>query len=688
MNDMILGNADLVLFGSIAATLLALCMGVAMATYAVRVARLDPATKLTNVRSLLEIAEDQLKLKREELSILDRKMTDRDFLIAEIAGLTATLERLRAEYAALEDARREIEEVQRLAANAAEELAEKTQARDAILGEHERMMDEVRRGNEMLEGLVDRERAAREGLEAARASLAEAETALAPLRIERDAALRVIDEARHASERIADLQRREAELAAEAARLQSALDPLRRETDAVLAKAAAARAALDAVSDTVRGLEARKAALETEIEALARKSAAVRRDPNDPPEPLDEAALLGELLLPPDCVKKPAVLRGKASRTEEDAIQDVAAKLRGHGLNYHERTLRGFHTSLKINDVAQITVLAGVSGTGKSLLPRRYAEALGIHFLQIAVEPRWDSPQDLLGFYNYIEKKYRATDLARLLAHMDPFDTAKLLEESGEKGKSLGDRMALVLLDEMNLARIEYYFSEFLSRLEARAPYGEGREPGLDATIPIDIRGLDRSLRLFPSHNVLFAGTMNDDESTQALSPKVMDRGNVLQFAAPAIQADKAGKPAPPTQAEEAQRFGEWRTWVGTYGAMTDSQRSQVDSAIAKIAEMMERFDRPIGYRMRDAMRAYCANYPPPGGRDLDVRRPLADQVEFRILPRLRGVDIERNRPAFEQLDRLLRDLDDAPLADRLGKLVEDQGNSPGLFSWRGFTRA
>jgi hypothetical protein len=57
--------------------------------------------------------------------------------------------------------------------------------------------------------------------------------------------------------------------------------------------------------------------------------------------------------------------------------------------------------------------LAGVSGTGKSLLPRRYAEAMG--FLQIAVEPRWDSPQDLLGFYNYIEKNYRATDLARII---------------------------------------------------------------------------------------------------------------------------------------------------------------------------------------------------------------------------------------------------------------------------------
>ena len=127
--------------------------------------------------------------------------------------------------------------------------------------------------------------------------------------------------------------------------------------------------------------------------------------------------------------------------------------------------MTAFHTALKINDTSQLTVLAGVSGTGKSLLPRRYAEAMGMHFLPIAVEPRWDSPQDLLGFYNYIEKRYRATDLARSLVHMDPYNTSTLAEGA------FRDQMMLVLLDEMNLARVEYYFSEFLSRLETRPPH-------------------------------------------------------------------------------------------------------------------------------------------------------------------------------------------------------------------------
>ncbi|MGL1806945.1 hypothetical protein ACSTHG_23325, partial [Vibrio parahaemolyticus] len=55
----------------------------------------------------------------------------------------------------------------------------------------------------------------------------------------------------------------------------------------------------------------------------------------------------------------------------------------------------------------------------------------------------------------------------------------------------------------------------------------------VDAMIPIDIRGLKKPISLFPAHNVLFVGTMNDDESTQSLSDKVLDRSNILQFAAP-----------------------------------------------------------------------------------------------------------------------------------------------------------
>ena len=361
----------------------------------------------------------------------------------------------------------------------------------------------------------------------------------------------------------------------------------------------------------------------------------------------------------------------------------MAKYLKDCGLDYEHRTLRAFHTCLKINDHAQITVLAGVSGTGKSILPRRYAEAMGIHFHQIAVEPRWDSPQDLLGFYNYIEQKYRATDLARLLVHMDPYRSVPIKAASEDRR----DHMALVLLDEMNLARVEYYFSEFLSRLEVRPRLADVGDEirRKNAMIPIDIRGYDKTLALFPSHNVLFAGTMNDDESTQALSDKVLDRGNVIQFAAPkSFNLPTSRNPSIPT---EALSFATWRSWVQNLGGL-GADRDTAEDLVVKLATIMDDCGRPFGHRLRDAILGYAANYPKDTNGRRDIREPLADQVELRILPKLRGLEIEGHEPYLTDLATLIRnELGDKALADRLEAAVERQRVGNGLFVWRGLTR-
>jgi len=327
-----------------------------------------------------------------------------------------------------------------------------------------------------------------------------------------------------------------------------------------------------------------------------------------------------------------------------------------------------------------------VSGTGKSLLPRRYAEAMGIHFLQIAVEPRWDSPQDLLGFYNYIEKKYRATDLARLLIHMD---RSKSVEFERKPEQDRHDHLSLVLLDEMNLARVEYYFSEFLSRLEARPQFvDEGSErKRQDAMIPVDVRGLKKSIMLYPGHNVLFAGTMNDDESTQSLSDKVLDRGNVMQFAAP-NNFEKNSPTASASPVDHAQSFSTWRTWVKRPSELGDADKRLAESVIRTLAKIMEESGRPFGHRLHDAILAYVANYPSEGNGGLPIKDAIADQIEFRVMPKLRGLEIESHREQLESLQTVLRqDLQDQDFANRLQDLVERQSKGTGLFSWRGLTR-
>lgn len=180
----------------------------------------------------------------------------------------------------------------------------------------------------------------------------------------------------------------------------------------------------------------------------------------------DEA--LGDLLRAPESLRS-VPLVDEAS--EQDMLQDFTRALREARLQFPQRTINALHTSLKCQDINPLTVLAGVSGTGKTLLPVKYAEFMGINQIILSVQPRWDSSQDLFGFYNYLERRYKATELARCLLRMDPY--IGLFNTPGDANIRRG--MLMVLLDEMNLARPEYYFSEFLSKLELRRTV----EPGI-----------------------------------------------------------------------------------------------------------------------------------------------------------------------------------------------------------------
>lgn len=115
-------------------------------------------------------------------------------------------------------------------------------------------------------------------------------------------------------------------------------------------------------------------------------------------------------------------------RSEVQSLSGILRILKNQGLSFPKRTVYAFHTSLKINDISPITVLAGISGTGKTLLPVKYAEAMGMHNMVVSVQPGWDSPRDLFGFYNYMEKKYKGTDLARALIRMDPYNFKEQLK--------------------------------------------------------------------------------------------------------------------------------------------------------------------------------------------------------------------------------------------------------------------
>lgn len=395
----------------------------------------------------------------------------------------------------------------------------------------------------------------------------------------------------------------------------------------------------------------------------------------------------------PECLREDVFPGGQiGQRDEEEALAELQRHLRANKLFFSDRTLKAFHTSLKVNEINPLTVLAGVSGTGKSRLPIEYAKAMGMYPLIVSVQPRWDSPQDLFGFYNYLEHKYKATDLARALVRMDRYNF-KPGDFPSLRGQKRDERMLLVLLDEMNLARIEYYFSEFLSKLEIRQSVSNPDDSAQRSHAEIEFETGPRddktaSFRLWVGQNVLFVGTMNEDESTRTLSDKVLDRANVLKFGRPPEEIPAAGNVGGGNPAQNGQflTVSEWQNWLRGAPAAGNPWDGDVNNWITIVNGALDRIGRPYGYRVQQGMRAYILNYPGVDGGHT-YKTAFADQMEQKVLPKLRGIDMleSASREALDEIHRVLEDLEDSPLLEAFQRSKDDA--SSGTFVWRGVTR-
>ncbi|MDX9944071.1 MAG: AAA family ATPase [Azonexus sp.] len=255
----------------------------------------------------------------------------------------------------------------------------------------------------------------------------------------------------------------------------------------------------------------------------------------------------------------------------------IQARLWQKGMLFSQGQLRDFLALMHTHD---LVVLAGDSGSGKSSLVRAVAESIGGQCTVIPVKPNWTGPEDLLGYYNPIERSYQTTPFLQAL-------------QAAEREPEVPH---FICLDEMNLARIEHYFADFLSLLEvrdtppviplyasdeerhvvvenslflaleeeARHRTGMAKEATLaemlknqhanallhqlggfqDAeSVLLHHARLRRSMGAilrtpcsirFPS-NVRIIGAINIDETTHYLSPKVLDRAHVLRFRNPVL---------------------------------------------------------------------------------------------------------------------------------------------------------
>ena len=358
---------------------------------------------------------------------------------------------------------------------------------------------------------------------------------------------------------------------------------------------------------------------------------------------------------------------------EQNWLSEFEDNLATAGFRFDTRLIKAFHTSLKVADCSPMVVLSGISGTGKSLLPELYAHAVGMNFLQVPVQPRWDSPQDMLGFYNYMEHRYKATELSRLLWQSDRFNNPAQAKNN--------PAMNLILLDEMNLARVEYYFSDMLSKLEVRRgidPTNEAKRRAAEIVLESGATSESKDVRrIFVGSNNLFIGTMNEDESTQSLSDKVKDRANVLRFGRPKELSGATANKEAFFKKYTNRMMSEimWKKWISTSG---DGGISNLGQQMDEINSYLAELGRPFAHRMWNTVAAYISQYPG------DKHDALIDQIEMKILPKLAGLDM-----ADPTINRVMNNL-----ADYLHKLEEPKLNDAfdvackrDFFAWQGIER-
>jgi energy-coupling factor transporter ATP-binding protein EcfA2 len=269
--------------------------------------------------------------------------------------------------------------------------------------------------------------------------------------------------------------------------------------------------------------------------------------------------------------------------TPGDAFGELVRRFRADNPTFRidDDVIRRYHLATSTRG---FVILCGPSGTGKTWLAQAYANVIGARQKLIAVDPSWSSNEDLLGYLSPLDGFYHHTPFSEFVA-----DSAREWNSSNQAGRV--SREFHVILDEMNLARVEHYFSRFLSVVEVRTREGIAR------------------LDLAPGHtveltpNLKFAGTVNVDETTYGFADKVYDRAQILEL---------------PLPREQVIAHMEGYPWSDVVLEIWD--------ALASVA--------PFGFRVLDEINAYVIGAAEIG---TDPTHALDEQLVQKVLPRLRG---------------------------------------------------
>ena len=307
----------------------------------------------------------------------------------------------------------------------------------------------------------------------------------------------------------------------------------------------------------------------------------------------------------------------------EDFRNFAASELR---LYYDIKDIRRFIAGLL---VSPIVILQGMSGTGKTSLAHAMGKFVENTSTVIPVQPMWKERTDLLGYYNEFTKRFNET---------------KLLEKMYEANYS--EEIYITVMDEMNIARVEYYFAEFLSLLELPNP--EERYIDVVSDVWDNDPKLLKDGRIKLPVNMWFIGTANNDDSTFAISDKVYDRAMILnldskceRFVAPRTKPTKLA----------AGKFRELGREALDEYALTKRNLKRLEELDKYL---IENFHITFGNRIMKQIREYVPIYMSCGGEELEA---LDDILSKKIIRKLETQNPIYLRRAAEGLCAYMEEL-------------------------------
>lgn len=172
------------------------------------------------------------------------------------------------------------------------------------------------------------------------------------------------------------------------------------------------------------------------------------------------------------------------------------------GLYYELNVMKQVFASF---GAAKMLILQGISGTGKTSLPYALGQYIQNPSVICSVQPSWRDRTEMFGYYNDFTKKYTETDFLKTIYEAHYYEDPRI-----------------IILDEMNIARVEYYFAEMLSILEL--PLAEERFVSVVSNTAANDPELMKEGKIWIPNNVWYVGTINNDDSTFAVADKVYDR--------------------------------------------------------------------------------------------------------------------------------------------------------------------